>query len=73
MCDKMARAYRDESMETFHDKMDQIKHEVKVKLTCKHGLQCASASVCRAVRFLLRATRAVLAGVTSGRPRGTRR
>ena len=73
MCDKMARAYRDESMETFHDKMDQIKHEVKVKLTCKHGLQCASASVCLAVRFLLRATRAVLAGVTSGRRRGTRR
>ena len=72
MCDKMARAYRDESMETFHDKMDQIKHEVKVKLTCKHGLQCASASVCRA-NLLLRATRAVLAGVTSGRRRGTRR
>ena len=54
VCDKMARAYRDESMENFHDKMDQIEHEVKVKLTCKHGLQCASASVCRADSFCAR-------------------
>ena len=41
VCWQMAKAYRESSTGdgSFHNRMDQIKHEVKLKLTCKHGLQ----------------------------------
>ena len=41
VCRQMALAHRDYSTAdgAFHDRMDQIKHDVKLKLVCKHGLQ----------------------------------
>lgn len=61
VCNEMAKAYRDESTKdgSFHDRMDEIKHQVKLKLVARHGLQrCeiavnhASASLLLAINWL---------------------